>query len=122
MPESLWSKIKGVLKKAYEWLDSDKPEEAIGTIASVVGVIIKVIALFNAPLSNAEAREMTRQMLKFFKYADIKDLEELIELKRTGALDNMQPEERDVQIGVVTSAFIKHRRDSGGVSEHPQHF
>jgi len=106
-----WQNVVDALTKVYEWFNSEKGQETIANIGKAIAIIVQVIGAMNEEPTNERKRDLVRQMLNWLKYADPQDLAMLLEIKNTGALDDLTPEEMDLQCGIVTGAFVKERRE-----------
>jgi len=111
-----WDKVLSALKEIWAELadtDKDGEVEVDEIVALAVKIVVGVIAILNDPLTNAEKRELARQVVNFLKYIRVEQLRELLEVKKSGGFDNMTPEQMDALIGVVIGMFVREKRKIG---------
>jgi hypothetical protein len=99
------------LKSAFQWLWDDDDGDGLPNILEAAMTIVSTISLFNSrEPSDLEKSVAARNVLTFMKFVPRSDLERLVELKQTGALDRMKSAQMDQALGIMTAAHVEDKK------------
>ena len=110
--ETVFEKIARYAKAVLGFLMSDEDQDGIPLVVEWAVIVVQIIGSFKNPmeLTEAEKRQAARVLLEAGKYISVEQLERMLEIKKTGALDNLQSQTLDLILGDVTARFVAERK------------
>lgn len=106
-----WKSFLDGLFEFFERLGSEKTQKTLEGILRLVLLGCQIVEKFNAPMSGAEKAAFVRSLVRMVKYASLPEIEAMatwiVELKRSGEMDDLQPWEIDKAIGDGTAIFMR---------------
>ena len=107
--KNIWSGLIGGLEHLIEYFGRPETKENLVNIAKLVFAIIIAVSKKNKEPTNEKKREDVRGFVDYAKLMTVPDIENLLELKRSGVLDRLESKELDIMIGPTTAAFLEAR-------------
>ena len=111
--KEIFKKIGEYITSALEFLLSDDDKDGIPLVVEWAAMDVKIVGMINPlDLTDSEKQLAARVLTDFGKHVTVEELERMVEIKRTGAMDNLQNATLDAVVGDATARYMveKHAR------------